>query len=209
MKSVEVSARTVDEAVSEALEQLGVTKDQVDIEVMEEGSKGLLGLLGSKPARVIVTQRPTLEWKAQRTGEFVRDLLKTMDIGAEVTASVKDDMIFVDIEGDNLGLLIGRRGQTLDALQYLTALASNRGEGEWTRIVLDVEGYRGRREETLRGLARRLAEKASAGSRRVVLDPMNALERRIIHNELQGFAGVETHSEGKDPYRRVIILPEK
>ncbi len=209
MKFVEKTARTVDEAVEEALQELGTTKDQVDVEVLEEGTKGLLGLLGNKPARVRVTQKETLEWKAQQTEKFLDDLLQKMNVPANVAASVREDMIFVDIQGENLGLLIGRRGQTLDSLQYLTALAANRGEGDWVRIVVDVEGYRARREETLRGLARRLADKATSSNRRVVLDPMSALERRIVHNELQSFAGVETHSEGKDPYRRVVILPEK
>ncbi len=213
MKSVEKSARTVDEAVEDALRELETTKDQVEIEVLEEATKGLLGLLGSKPARVRVTLHDTheskLESKAQQTAQFVEELLAKMDIPVQISASVKEDMIFVDIQGENLGLLIGRRGQTLDSLQYLTALAVNRGDDDWTRIVVDVEGYRERREETLRGLARRLAEKASSSHRRVVLDPMNALERRIVHHELQSFDGVETHSEGKDPYRRVVILPEK
>ena len=209
MMSVEVVARTVEEAVEEALVKLDAERDQVEITVLEEGTKGLFGILGSKQAKVLVTKRPIHELKLESAEAFVEQLLAKMDIPAVVEGRSDEEAINLEISGEDLGILIGRRGQTLDAFQYLVGLAVNRQGGEWIRVIIDVEGYRQRREETLRALARRLAGKAEATGRRVALDPMNALERRIIHQELQTYEGVETHSEGREPYRRVIIVPER
>ena len=150
------------------------------------------------------------EVKLEKTIEFLNELLLKMGISAQVSGSSDEETISIEISGDDLGALIGRRGQTLDALQYITGLAVNRqSKDEWHRIIVDVEGYRARRTETLRNLAQRLGAKAVSTGRRVALDPMNAAERRIIHQELQSFEGVETHSEGREPYRRVIIVPTK
>lgn len=209
MKSIEIVARSVEEAIDEGLDQLNVTRDEVDISVIEEGNKGFLGILGSRQAKVILTLKPSKNWKAKAAHEYVTNILELMDLTAEAKTFIEEDNIKIDITGENLGLLIGRRGQTLDALQYLTSMAVNRVGGDWVRVIIDVEGYRQRREATLRSLARRLAGKAASSHRRVALDPMNALERRIVHSELQEFDGVETHSEGKDPYRRVIIVPKR
>lgn len=209
MKSVEIIARSVEEAIEEGLKQLDVTRDEVEISIIEEGNKGFLGILGSRQAKVNLEIKPNMNWKARVAEEYVKNVLELMKITAVTDTIIADENVKIDITGENLGLLIGRRGQTLDALQYLTSMAANREGGEWVRIIVDIEGYRSRREETLRGLARRLASKADATGRRVALDPMNALERRIVHSELQEFDGVETHSEGRDPYRRVIIVPNR
>ncbi|NLA58153.1 MAG: protein jag [Firmicutes bacterium] len=209
MRTIERSARTVEEAIAEALEELQVAREDVEIEILDEGSRAFLGLIGGKLARVRVTVRDKREEKAQATAEFLQGILDRMGIVTRVEYSWQDeDVLRLDIQGEELGLVIGRRGETLDALQYLVSLAMNKN-GEWIRIILDAEGYRARREETLRNLALRLGERVKRTGRRAVLDPMNAMERRIIHLALQDDAGVETHSEGVAPYRRVIIAPKR
>ncbi|HHY15578.1 MAG TPA: protein jag [Firmicutes bacterium] len=209
MRTIEVAARTVDEAVAEALEKLQVQLDEVEVTVLDEGSKGFLGLLGSKMARVVVSTKPPIEGvKLEAALEFVKELLEKMGFAADVAGTVEDGSIKLEISGDDLGLLIGRRGQTLDSLQYITTLAVNRQGGEWVRILLDIGEYRAKREETIRYLARKSAEKASLTGRRVPLEPMNAAERRIVHQAVQEFDGVETESEGQDPHRRVVVLPK-
>ena len=209
MKSIEVVARTVDEAIAEALRALNVEREDVEVTVLEEGNKGFLGILGSKQAKVRVDKKiPEYEVKLEAAVEFLQELLGHMDLAPEVSGQADEESINLRIDGDDLGILIGRRGQTLDSLQYITSLAVNRQGGEWMRINLDIGEYRAKREETLRSLAQRAAMKAESSNRRVALDPMNAAERRIVHQELQGFPGVITQSEGQDPYRRVIILPE-
>ena len=209
MKSIEVVARTVDEAIAEALRALNVEREDVEVTVLEEGNKGFLGILGSKQAKVRVDKKiPEYEVKLEAAVEFLQELLGHMGLAPEVSGQPDEESINLRIDGDDLGILIGRRGQTLDSLQYITSLAVNRQGGEWMRINLDIGEYRAKREETLRSLAQRAAMKAESSNRRVALDPMNAAERRIVHQELQGFPGVITQSEGQDPYRRVIILPE-
>jgi len=209
MRTIERSARTVEEAIAEALEELQVAREDVEIEILDEGSRAFLGLIGGKLARVRVTVRDKREEKAQATAEFLQGILDRMGIVTRVEYSWQDeDVLRLDIQGEELGLVIGRRGETLDALQYLVSLAMNK-HGAWLRIILDAEGYRARREETLRNLALRLGERVKRTGRRAVLDPMNAMERRIIHLALQDDAGVETHSEGVAPYRRVIIAPKR
>lgn len=209
MQTIEVVARTVDEAIAEALEKLQAEPDQVEITVLEEGNKGFLGIIGSRQAKVRVDKKPPLhEVKLERALDFVIELLAKMDIPGQVTGTATEESVEVEIKGDDLGVLIGRRGQTLESIQYITSLAVNRQGGEWIRINLDIGEYRARREDTLRSLASRAASKVESTGRRVALDPMNAAERRIVHQELQGFTGVQTQSEGQDPYRRVIILPK-
>jgi len=131
-----------------------------------------------------------------------------MEIPAEVVGEANLESVNLQIQGDGLGVLIGRRGQTLESLQYITSLAVNRQGGDWIRINLDIGDYRAKREETLRSLAQRAAMKVESTGRRVALDAMNAAERRIVHQELQEFGGVITQSEGQEPYRRVVILPD-
>lgn len=210
MKSVEAVARSVEEAVEQGLTELGATRDEVEITIIDEGKPGLFGILGSKQAKVKLELKFTANKKAEAAVEYMKNILKQMDVEAEIDSEVDEEKdVHLAINGENLGLLIGRRGQTLDALQYLTNMAVNRQGGDWVRVNVDIEGYRSRREDTLKSLADRLATKVKTSGRRVALDPMTALERRIIHSELQEFPGVETHSEGRDPYRRVIIVPKK
>ncbi len=299
MKSIESSAKTIEEAVSQGLEKLGVSLGDVSIDIMDEGSKGLFGLLGGKPARVRLTvkdngedsdllstlslqsdidepenevvrpaktatkterasaskseadrkpakaensadkkpvkaentaekkaerpiadkSRPTAEptsagdiemcdpetpeGKAQR---FLIDVTQMMSV--DVTVAAKRDEegnVRVDMQGDTLGILIGRRGETLDALQYLTSLNVNRGKEEYTRVTIDTENYRAKREEALTRLANRMANRAIKTGRKVVLEPMNPYERRILHSALQANEAVSTHSEGDEPNRHVVI----
>lgn len=209
MKAVEKSGRTVEEAIADALAELKVPRTQVAVEVLEEGNKGFLGLVGSKPARVRVQVRSGTDDKIRRAREFLAGLVERMMSPAPAMESRTDEdgNVHLTLSGRNLGLLIGRRGQTLDAVQYLVNVVANREGGEWVRIVVDAEGYRDRRAESLRGLAHRAAERAKAQGRRVALEPMSALERRVVHLALKDEEGIETHSEGEDPYRRVVIVP--
>lgn len=211
MKSIEVVAKTVEEAIAEALEQLEVSREDVEITVLDEGSKGFLGI-GSRQAKVLVEYKkpeiPIHEVKLEAGIEFLTELLAHMNVPATVDGTSDEESVELQINGDDLGILIGRKGQTLDSLQYLTSLAVNRQGGQWVRINLDIGDYRAKREESLRSLAQRAASKVEANGRRIALDPMNAAERRIVHQELQEFSGIVTQSEGQDPYRRVVILPK-
>ena len=303
MKEYEVSARTIEEAVSQGLEHLGVSLGDVKVDVIEEGSKGLFGLFGSRPAKVRLTlmeddqpvenvahsiladvlkeeepkqqpkapekaakpekaekaEKPAKPAKAKkeategeeaekpapkprkprepkaakapkepkepveakeivpaeqadretaagRAQEFLQDLTQLM--GVNVSVAVKTDEegnVRVNMDGDTLGILIGRRGETLDALQYLTSLRVNRGQSNYTRVTLDTEGYRAKREEALVRLANRMANRAQKTGRKVSLEPMNPYERRILHSALQDHPAVTTHSEGEEPNRHVVI----
>jgi spoIIIJ-associated protein len=203
--SVEKTGKTVDDAILAALIELDVDRDNVEIEVIEEGSKGFLGLVGSRLARVRVTVKPSRVDKARA---FLERVIELLGVEATVDVEQQGEYTVLQIEGNHLGILIGRRGETLDALQYLTNLAANRDktdQAERVRVILDAEGYRKRRENTLRNLAYRLAEKVKREKRRAALEPMSPLERRIIHTALQDDESVETYSEGEEPFRRVVI----
>lgn len=208
MKIVEVSGRTVEEAVEAALDQLGATREQVDVEVLEEGTRGFLGILGGREARVRVRMQFRPDEQNRKAREFLEGLLTrmAMDCGLE-TRFGDDEILHVNITGSEMGSLIGRRGQTLQALQYLVNVVANRGEAQYQRILLDAEGYRERRAEVLERLARRKARRVQETGQRVALEPMNPWERRVIHMALRGLDDVATHSEGEDPNRRVIISP--
>lgn len=209
MKAIEVEARTVDEAIADALQQLQATEDEVEITVLEEGNKGFLGILGSKLAKVRVTKKPPLhEVKLERALEFTRELLEHMHISGVVEGEADEEAVSLRVTGDDLGILIGRKGQTLDSLQYLISLAVNRQGGDWIRINLDIGDYKAKKAESLRTLAQRAARRVADTGRRVALDAMSAAERRIVHKELQTFPGVMTQSEGQEPYRRVVVLPK-
>lgn len=215
MKTVEKTGRTVEEAVEAALKELEASRDQCDIEILDEGNKGFLGLLGSKPARVRVTLRqPAAQAQVEQARAFLEGVLSRMGLVAAVeTRTDEDGVVHMNITGSDLGTIIGRRGQTLDALQYLVNVVGNRqaaaGSGSWVRIVLDAEGYRERRAETLRQLAHRMAEKAVARGRRIRLEPMSAHERRVVHLALKDHPKVETQSDGEEPFRRVVIVPKQ
>jgi spoIIIJ-associated protein len=209
MKFCEKAAKTIDDAIEEALRELQITRDQVDIVVLDEGSKGLFGILGTKLARVRVSVKENMT--AEKAKNFLSNLLSTMEISAEIDAQYEGETLFINLTGKNLGVLIGKHGQTLDSLQYLVSLVANKGlkEGDnRVRIIVDAEGYRKRREETLRSLALRLAEKVRRDGRSASLEPMTAGERRIIHTALQHNSYVSTHSEGEEPNRRIVITPK-
>lgn len=281
MKSIESSAKTMEEAVTQGLEKLGVSLGDVSIDIIDEGSKGLFGLIGGKPARVRLTirdgsedanllstlslggeepagarekpaakakqekqpERPAKPEKAQpaatqspaakkaekpakpetektvktvavqdpetpegKAQRFLADVTRLMSVEVSVDSGVDaEGNVRVDMQGDTQGILIGRRGETLDALQYLTSLYVNRGREDYTRVTIDTENYRAKREEALTRLANRMANRAIKTGRKVVLEPMNPYERRILHSALQQNEAVATHSEGDEPNRHVVI----
>lgn len=203
MKILEMTGRTVEDAVKNALDELKVSKDKVDIEVLDEGNKGFFNLIGARPARIKVKVKRDYVYEAKA---FLRDILNCMGIKAEIRAKEENNVIKISLTGPDMGILIGYRGETLDSIQYLTSLVVNKGhETEYKRVVLDTENYRIKREETLNRLARRIAEKVRKTGKYVKLEPMNPYERRVIHSALQNEWDVETYSEGEEPYRRVIV----
>lgn len=275
MRTVESSAKTMEEAVTLGLEKLGVSFSDVKIDILDEGSKGFLGILGGKPVVVRLTVREDAEEDAmssitldsaekkparraekpkakpqekkpakaeaekpakaeapkapkepkpvkqeapkaeqpagddaslEKARTFLADLTKLMGVEVSINAHRDDEgNVRVDMFGDTLGILIGRRGETLDALQYLTSLYVNRDQEDYTRVTLDTENYRAKREEALRRLANRMANRAVKTGRKVVMEPMNPYERRILHSALQQNDAVTTHSEGEEPNRHVVI----
>lgn len=233
MRSIESVGRTVEEAIDEALKKLQVTRDQVQVEVIDEGAKGIFGLIGTKLARVRVSLKPVPQEKvvvappprptisdinneatpvtAQPTEkaswgkEFLQQLLDKMGVEGEVNVAGVGDVISLSITGANAGLIIGHRGQTLDAIQYVTNLAASKAGLEGPKFVVDAENYRVRRQKTLEQLAERLAAKVISRRRKAILDPMSPQERRVIHLYLRDNPSVCTYSEGKEPNRRVII----
>ena len=285
--SIRVSAKTLDDAITEALIQLGVTSDRLEYNVIEKGSAGFLGI-GMKQAVIeawkkedkeeeeflkaveeTIRENPVKEYFAKEDNvkeddvkehqaeeaakkeeavreektekeeasanakeeksepvsvkekellakvedetiryveQFVKDTLKAMDMDVEITSSIdKDGALYVDMKGENMGILIGKRGQTLDSLQYLTNRVANKHQSGYLRVKLDTENYRARREETLKHLAKNIAHKVKRNRRPVILEPMNPYERRIIHSTLQSDPYVTTHSEGEEPYRKVVV----
>lgn len=202
MRSVESSGKTVDEAILMAVAQLGVQRDMLEIEILEEPVKGLFGIIGARDARIRATVKKT---KGEIAKEFLMELLDLMNAEAIVNVSEDDEQVNIELKGRNMGLLIGHRGETLDALQYLTSLVVNKDGQNYKRIHLDTENYRKKREETLRRLAKRLGYKVAKTKRKITLEPMNPFERRIIHASLQNDSYVRTYSEGEEPNRRVVI----
>lgn len=285
--SIRVSAKTLDDAITEALIQLGVTSDRLEYNVIEKGSAGFLGI-GMKQAVIeawkkedkeeeeflkaveeTIRENPVKEYFAKEDNvkeddvkehqaeeaakkeeavreektekeeasanakeeksepvsvkekellakvedetiryveQFVKDTLKAMDMDVEITSSIdKDGALYVDMKGENMGILIGKRGQTLDSLQYLANRVANKHQSGYVRVKLDTENYRARREETLKHLAKNIAHKVKRNRRPVILELMNPYERRIIHSTLQSDPYVTTHSEGEEPYRKVVV----
>lgn len=201
MKMVEAVGKTVEEAIEVGLQQLGAPREEVEIEVLEVGSRGFLGL-GAKQAKVRLVWRQDV---ARVATEFLAEVFRLLGVNARTEVSEKDGYVYIGCRGRGLGILIGRRGETLDALQYLVNLVVRRRVGRRARIILDVENYRRRREDTLIRLAKRLSEKVKRTGNRIVLEPMNPHERRIIHMALQGDDQVYTFSEGEEPFRKVVI----
>lgn len=237
----------VDEAIELALKDLKLTIDEVDVEVLEEPSRGFFGL-GQKLAKVRVTKKeaekkpepevkpaakePKQEIKPKQKPKeeplnvskkpddlvdiedneavtFIKNVTEQMGLDLEVSAQANDESLFIDIKGKDAGSIIGKRGQTLDSIQYLTSLVANKNKDKYTRVVVDAENYRAKREKTLQQLANRLANKVTKTKKSVKLEPMNPYERKVIHATLQGKPGIVTRSEGEEPYRRVIIELKK
>ena len=255
MEIITVSKKTVEEAITEACIQLGLASTDVEVEVVEKGSAGFLGI-GAKQAVIkawkkqekkeskkevkkeVKKEAPkkeekeeiketvseaieTVEEEVAETEEklaevepqtkeacekFLTDVLKTMGMEVNLTSEIDEDgSLSINMEGENMGILIGKRGQTLDSLQYLTNRVANKMQDGYVRVKLDTENYRQRRKETLENLAKNIAHKVKRTKKAVSLEPMNPYERRIIHSALQGDKYVSTHSEGEEPYRRVVV----
>ncbi len=204
MKFTEKTGKTVEEAVKSALEELKTTKEQVEIKILEEPSKGIFGLIGSKPAKVRVV---IVEDSKQIVTEFLDQMLQNMGIHAKYDIKLKKEknILHVNVIGQDMGVLIGRRGQTLDAVQYLVSLVVNKDREDYLKVIIDTENYRKKREQTLIRLAKKLAYKVQTTKENVVLEPMNPYERRIIHAALQNHPKVVTKSEGEEPFRKVVI----
>ncbi len=207
MEFIEVSAKTVDDAITEASIKLGTTSDKIEVEVIEKGSTGFLGIK-SKPAIIKARKKNDT---VDNIREFLENVFSAMNM--EVTIEIKkaeDDKVYeVELSGKEMGLLIGKRGQTLDSLQYLTNLAVNKHSDGYIKVKLDTEDYRQRRKDTLENLAKNIAYKVKRTKRPVSLEPMNPFERRVIHSALQGDRYVETHSEGEEPFRHVVVTLKK
>ena len=240
-ETMEWTGKTVEAALAAAAASLGCSEESLEYTVIEQPSRGFLGILGRKPARIRVRQdetakapaadaaadveeleetlaeeagvrepKPTLCEQQQRAKKFLEDVFATMKIEVDLVSEEQEDSAIFHLEGRNLGILIGKHGQTLDALQYLANLAANRGTGsERLHVILDVEGYRARREETLTRLAGHLAEKACRIGQEIHLEPMNRHERKIIHMALQDSRKVATYSSGDEPRRYVVIAPKR
>ena len=207
MDYIEVTGKTVEDARTEALIKLGTTSDQIEVEILEKGSSGFLGI-GSKPAVIRVRRKFTME---DCVRDFLTQVFDAMDLTVDISVEVEEDnhTVNVELKGDEMGVLIGKRGQTLDSLQYLTSLALNRHTDDYVKVKLDTEDYRKRRKETLENLAKNIAYKVKRTKRPVSLEPMNPFERRVIHSTLQNDKYVSTHSEGEEPHRHVVVTLKK
>ena len=207
MDFIEVSAKTVDDAITEACQKFTVTSDKLEYEVIEEGKSGLLGI-GAKPAVIKVRVKSSVEDKAK---DFLKDVFAAMNLTVVVDVKYNEDesTMDVDLSGDEMGILIGKRGQTLDSLQYLVSLVVNKDTENYIRVKVDTENYRKRRKDTLENLAKNISYKVKRTKRPVSLEPMNPYERRIIHSALQNDKYVTTYSEGDEPFRHVVVVLKK
>ncbi|WP_296399515.1 RNA-binding cell elongation regulator Jag/EloR [Acidaminococcus timonensis] len=246
MNVVEKTGKTVEDAVKAALAELGVSRDEVEVEVLESSKSSILGLFGGRDAKVRVTvkeapapepevepvaeaapekeeapEEPAAPEKKEATDTREADLVATgaaakeflekifaamgMDLIIEKFINHKEDEVVLKIHGEGIGVLIGKHGQTLDALQYLTNLAGNKGRKTWNRVILDAENYRERRRQTLERLAKNLADRVKRTHKKAMLEPMNPYERKIVHMSLQNDPAITTYSEGEEPYRKVVI----
>ncbi len=207
MDFIEVSAKTVDDAITEACQKFTVTSDKLEYEVVDEGKSGLLGI-GAKPAVIKVRVKSSIEDKAK---DFLKDVFAAMNLTVVCDVKYDDVESTMDIElsGDEMGILIGKRGQTLDSLQYLVSLVVNKDVENYIRVKVDTENYRKRRKDTLENLAKNISYKVKRTKRPVSLEPMNPYERRIIHSALQNDRYVTTYSEGEEPFRHVVVALKK
>ena len=203
MEYREFKAKTVDEAITLASTEFGCASTELDYEVIEKGSSGFLGI-GAKQAVIKAKKKESFLDDIQ---EYLDNLFKAMDIEAKVTIDYDEAeaTMDIDVEGPDMGILIGKRGQTLDSLQYLISLFVNKKSESYIRVKLDTENYRARRKDTLENLAKNIASKVRRTGKPVTLEPMNPYERRVIHSALQNDRYVETHSEGEEPFRKVVV----
>lgn len=207
MDYIEISAKTLSEAITNACKELGIVSEKLEYEIIEEGSTGFLGF-NSKPVVIRAKSKSTISDQAKI---FLNEVFTAMNmtVAIDLQFDEESNSINIDLSGDEMGILIGKRGQTLDAIQYLTSLVINKGEEDFVRVKIDTENYRKRRRETLESLARNISFKVKRSRKSITLEPMNPYERRIIHSSLQGNKFVSTYSEGDEPYRKVVITPKK
>lgn len=207
MKVLEITGKTVEDALNNALLDLKVARDKVEVEVLDSGNKGLFNLIGSRPAKIRVKVKRDY---VNEVRVFIRNILDCMNVEAEIRIKEENNVIKINLSGSDMGILIGYRGETLDSLQYLISLIVNKDHDmEYKRVVLDTENYRYKREETLKRLAKRVGEKVKRTGKTVKFEPMNPYERRIIHSALQNDYYVNTYSEGQEPFRRVVVSLKK
>ncbi len=205
MRIIEKTGKSVEEAIEVALEELGVNREEAEVEVLEEPNKGLLGIIGTKQAKIRVKVEEIIDAEGKITN-FLHEVLTEMAICSHLEIEEKETgQFYVNISGEDLGLVIGKRGQTLEAIQYLTNIVVNKNNQSRIRVMLDAEGYRQRREDALKQLANRLAHRVEKNKEAIMLEPMSALERKIIHTTLQDNLQVTTRSEGEEPNRKVVI----
>lgn len=201
------TGKTKEEAIEDGLRRLGVNREDVEVKVINEAKNGFLGLIGAKPAVVEVIKKPDPDVIGR---EFLFELFTKMDVPVEIDVKYKENKtVYFDLKGENIGILIGKRGQTLDSIQYLTNIYVKRKCGNDARIVLDAENYREKRKNTLEQLAENLAKQVRAKNKSVRLEPMNKYERKIIHVTLQRYKDIETYSEGEESNRRVVIVNKR
>lgn len=207
MKSIEVEGKTVEDALNKALIELAVEKDMVEVEILDRGSKGLFNVIGAKPAKIKVTKKYNYIEEAKN---FISNILNCMQINAEIKIEENDDTLKINLSGEKMGIIIGYRGETLDSIQYLVSLVVNKVHDlPHKKVILDTENYRSKREETLKGVAIKTANKVRKTGKTFKLEPMNPYERRIIHSSLQDNKYVHTYSEGEEPFRRIVIELKK
>lgn len=207
MEFLEFSGKTIDDALTAAAIKLETSTDKIEFEVIEKGSNGILGF-GSKPAKIKAKKKTTIEDIAL---EFLSKVFTAMNlvVNIDVDVNFEDKTVNIELSGSEMGVLIGKRGQTIDSLQYLVSLVINKESEEYLRVKVDTENYRARRKTTLEELAKNIAYKVKRTKRAVSLEPMNPYERRIIHSALQNDKYVTTKSEGEEPYRHIIVLLKK
>ncbi len=199
---IEKTAKNIDDAILAALEELGVGRDKVDVEVIDEGTKGLLGIFGGKDAKVRVSLKKN---PIKLATDFLKEIFDEMGLSVDFETNLDGNDLTINLVGDDMGIIIGKRGETLDALQYLTSLVVNHRDGSYIKVTLDTENYRIKRQDALRALALRIAEKVSRTGRRHIFEPMNPYERRVLHATLQSHEVVTTYSIGEDPNRKVVV----
>lgn len=206
MNKITVTGKTVEEAIEQGLQQLQVPRERVEVDILEQPSKGLFGIIGSKEAKVVLQVKPDAADEAE---QFLHEIGEAIGMKLVIDRQQSEHGLVMQLSSDeDIGILIGRRGQTLDALQYLINIGANRASDSHTRIILDAENFRERRKKTLEELAERLAAKAVRTRRDVVLEPMPSHERKIIHTYLQDHPDVRSFSKGEEPNRRVVIGPD-